>query len=645
VGLGGSGKTRLALGIGHQLLEHFRDGVFFADLSGITDPEAIPRVVADAIGAVAPATVPVEAAVRDHLRPRHALLIVDNCEHVLDGVDVVATWLSAADRLRVLATSQAPLRLRAEHCVQLDTLALPNGARDPIALAQVPSVQLFVERARAVHAGFTLSHDNAAPVAEICSRLEGMPMAIELAAAHCGVLGPEELAERLRSDLDALAAAARDVPVRQRSMRAALEWSLGVLGPGERSLFAQWGVFSGRPTLARVLAVCGDVLSAVEALVEHSLVRRDRDGRLRMPQSVQAHARGLLAESGEDPVIRQRHASAMAAAAEDQYLRFMVDTAAVLAECAAEREDLLAALRWASANAPVLHARLAGSIVVPRVGVGGLKPFEPDVEAALDRTREPSLTRVRLLASRAVLAYGAGERARERTAFEEAVATAAEIGEAREQALTLAMFAKAVVTSDQPEIDPHELLATARRIATSSGDMDLLPLLEGLDGEAYLFDGKLDEATRIFANITEGGRARHFAAYQASGVEASLAFARGDMLTALDCMADSARTQQMGDLDAAWNAESVGVCLIALGRPAEGVTLVGAAQAASDRIGAPGRSRQARELLDQHLAAARAELGDSATEAHLERGYRMDHDVMLGLVLRAPTIAPRPAAS
>ncbi|MDQ6806076.1 MAG: adenylate/guanylate cyclase domain-containing protein, partial [Actinomycetota bacterium] len=363
VGLGGTGKTRLALAIGHELLEHFRDGVFFADLSGTTDPAIISRVVADAIGA---AGAPIEDAVRNHFERRHVLVIVDNCEHVLDGVDVIAKWLAAAEGLRVLATSQAPLRLRAERCVPLESLGLPgDDLVDVATLGEVASVRLFVERVRAVDAGFALTDATAGPVAEICTRLEGMPMAIELAAARCTVLGPDQLAERLRDDLDALAAVARDVPPRQRSLRAALAWSLSLLGKREQSLFARWGVFAGRPTVARVLAVCDADLDAVEALVEHSLVRRDEDRRLRMPQSVQAHARALLASSGAENELRRHHATAMAAAAEDQHARFMLDTIAVIEESSADREDLLAALRWAAANAPDLHARLAGSIVVP----------------------------------------------------------------------------------------------------------------------------------------------------------------------------------------------------------------------------------------------------------------------------------------
>ena len=637
VGLGGTGKTRLALAVGHELLEHFGDGVFFADLSGTTDPATISRVVADAVGA---AGAPVDDAVRDHLARRQALVIVDNCEHVLDGVGVIATWLAAANGLRVLATSQAPLRLRAERCVPLDSLALPGD--DPLdvdTLADAASVRLFVERVRAVDAGFELTPANAAPVAEICTRLEGIPMAIELAAARCGLLGPAHLAERLRDDLDALAAVARDVAPRRRSLRAALEWSLGTLGERERSLFARWGVFAGRPTVARVQAVCDVDLDAVETLVEHSFVRRDGDGRLRMPQSVQAHARALLASSGAEDELRRRHAAAMAAAAEDQHARFMLDTIAVIEESSADREDLLAALRWAAANAHDLHARLAGSIVVPRVGIG-TKALEVDVEAALARTPTPSLTRLRLLVARATIAYGVGERVREREAFEAALATARQIGEPREHALLLAMFTKAVTSGEQPEIDALRLLATAKHLVTASGDTDLMPLLDGLAGEAYLVTGRLDDAAAVLADVTDGGRARHFAAFDAPTHEADLAFLRGDVLAALDAYSDVARARQVGGLeeDVTWTIEAVGVCLITLGLAADGVTLIGAAQAASERIGEPGRPRLAMDLRDRGLARAREQLGGDEADARLERGRRMARDVVMGLVLRAPTI-------
>ena len=358
-----------------------------------------------------------------------------------------------------------------------------------------------------------------------------------------------------------------------------------------------------------------------------------------MPQSVQAHARALLASSGAEDELRRRHAEAMAAAAEDQHSRFMLDTLAVIEESSADREDLLSALRWAAAHARDLHARLAGSIVVPRVGIG-TQALEADVEAALSRTPALSRTRLRLLVARATIAYGVGDRAREREAFEAALAIAGQIGDPREHALTLAMFTKAITSGEQPEIDALRLLATAKHLVAASGDTDLIPLLDGLAGEAYLVAGRLDEAAAIFANVTDGGCARHFAAFDAPTHEADLAFLRGDVLGALDAYSDLARAQQLGGLeeDVTWTIEAVGVCLVALGLAADGVTLIGAAQAASEGIGEPGRPRLAIDLRDRGLARAREQLGGAEADARLEHGRRMARDVVMGLVLRAPTI-------
>ena len=316
VGLGGAGKTRLALEAGHSLLEHFTDGVFFADLSGVVEPAAVPRAVANAIGVSDRPDVPIEVVVGEHLRTRRVLLIMDNCEHLVGGMTVIAGWLQSAAELRVLATSQVPLRLRAERCVPLDSLELAGaGADDPGALSEVPSVRLFVERARAADPQFELTAQNCQAVAEVCRRLDGMPMAIELAAARVRLLSPEQLDRRLRDDFSILAAPARDAPARQTSLQAALDWTLGLLELDQRTVFAGWGVFAGRPTLERAVAMFDsnlDVLGAIDALLDFSLLRRDPDGRLRMPQSVRAHARKLLETSGELQEVRCRHAAVMA---------------------------------------------------------------------------------------------------------------------------------------------------------------------------------------------------------------------------------------------------------------------------------------------------------------------------------------------
>ncbi|MBA3430186.1 MAG: hypothetical protein H0U16_01740 [Actinobacteria bacterium] len=270
--------------------------------------------------------------------------------------------------------------------------------------------------------------------------------------------------------------------------------------------------------------------------------------------------------------------------------------------------------------------------------------MEADVELALSRTSEVSRTRVRLLLSRAVIAYGGGDRPRERSAFEDAVTTAAQLGDTREHALTLAAFAKAVTSGEQTELDAFKLLATACDVA--AGHPDILALLRALEGEAHFVSGRMDVAAQIFDAMHDDGRARHLVAYRETTYAATLAFFRGDMLTALDGNVEQARAAHMNaeESNLAWTIEEVGICLIALGDAREGIRLVGASQAVSDRIGMPGRPALGADLVSRYLAAAREQLGETEVESEFAAGRRLDADIVMGMVLRAPTFARRERA-
>ena len=254
-GPGGTGKTRLALRVVEEALEAFPDGVWLVALAPLADPALVPTAVAQALGVQGAAGRPLHEVLRGYLRDRALLLLVDNCEHLLGAPPLpalLADLLAACPRLKVLATSRTALRLAGEHRWPVPPLTLPAPGLAPAAaaLSQYDAVTLFIQRAVAVQPDFLVTNETAPAVAEICARLDGLPLAIELAAARIALLPPRELLGRLSSRLRLLTGGPRDAPARQRTLRATLEWSHALLTPEEQALFARLGVFAGGWTMA-----------------------------------------------------------------------------------------------------------------------------------------------------------------------------------------------------------------------------------------------------------------------------------------------------------------------------------------------------------------------------------------------------------
>ena len=280
-GPGGTGKTHLAQAVAAEVVDHYADGVFFVDLAPITDPSLVVPAIAAALGVRETADEPPREIVIRHLRERRLLLVLDNCEQVLEVASDIATLLAACPKLCILATTREPLHIRAEREIAVAPLPVPDPDRPlPLTdLERVPAVVLFVERARAVSAGFTLTEDNAVAVAGICQRLDGLPLAIELAAARIKLLPPAALLSRLEQRLPLLTGGGRDLPARQRTMRDAIGWSYDLLAPEQQRLFRRLSVFAGGCTLEAAEAVVDpetrpDVLGGIGALIEQSLVRQ-----------------------------------------------------------------------------------------------------------------------------------------------------------------------------------------------------------------------------------------------------------------------------------------------------------------------------------------------------------------------------------
>jgi predicted ATPase len=315
LGPGGVGKTRLALAVAGDVAESFADGVIWVDLAPLQDPELVLATIATALGVVPAANIPVIQSLTVALRPRQTLLLLDNCEHVLDvAATAVAVLLATCPAVQILATSRAPLHVRGEQQFPVDPLPLPPF--DDASLAAITeneAVRLFAVRARAVQFVFQVDETNATTVAALCRRLEGVPLAIELAAAHSKVLPPDVLLAQMSDRLRLLSGGARDLPARQQTMTATIRWSYDLLAPDAQALFRRLSVFVGGWTLAAAQAVA-DASPKVPAahemlttLVDQSLVRRvDQvtEPRFAMLETLRIYGLEQLAQSDEEPAAR-----------------------------------------------------------------------------------------------------------------------------------------------------------------------------------------------------------------------------------------------------------------------------------------------------------------------------------------------------
>lgn len=360
-GPGGVGKTALALCVAAELGATFPDGVAFVPLASLADPGLMLATIADTLGVGEAADQPVLERLWAYLQGKRLLLVLDNCEHLLDAVPALAALLDRCAPLKVLTTSRAPLHIRGEREFPVSPLALPDCARlpPPADLAAVPAVALFIDRALAALPDFAVTPGNAAVVAEICIRLDGLPLAIELAAARVKLLTPQAMLGHMGRLLLLLTDGARDLPARQRTLRDTIVWSYDLLTPPERLLLRRAAVFAGGWTFDGLAAICAvegdpplDLLDGMGSLVNQSMVRRgdgdDGEPRFDMLQTIREFALERLAECGEEADVRNRHVAYIVGLAEraEPHLEG-ADQAIWLNRLARDDDNIRGALAWA----------------------------------------------------------------------------------------------------------------------------------------------------------------------------------------------------------------------------------------------------------------------------------------------------------
>jgi non-specific serine/threonine protein kinase len=436
-GPGGCGKTRLALAVATGVTAEYPDGVWLVELAPLADARLVPEAIARVLHVPEAPGRPLLETLTEYLRDRQILLLLDNCEHVVEAcAELVTALLRASQSLRVLATSRESLRVAGERLFLVPSLSVPEPGHlpTPELVGAYEAVRLFVRRARERTVDFALTPTNAAAIATLCARLDGMPLAIELAAARMESAGVEVLASRLGDRFELLTAGSRDLPARQRTLRATLDWSWELLTAAERTALSQLSVFADGCDLAAAEAVCagdgleGRVLDLLDGLVNKSFVQVDRrkEGapRYRLLETIHQYAAERLAERDAGAATRDRHLAHFLALAEEARDALQESTqAAWLDRLEREHANLRAALGWArDSGARAAQLQLAGALGRFWSLRGHAAEGCRWLEEALGASEGASAHRARALSAAGELAYWLGNYPRAMALYEQALA-------------------------------------------------------------------------------------------------------------------------------------------------------------------------------------------------------------------------------
>ncbi|MFO1398146.1 MAG: tetratricopeptide repeat protein [Burkholderiales bacterium] len=459
VGIGGLGKSRLSLAVADSVLGEYPDGVWFVELAPVTDARLVPQAIASVLGVKEESGHPVRDALRDFVRERTLLVVLDNCEHLVQAcAEAARDLLEAGDGVRILASSRERLNLRGERTWSLAPLAAasPQQHLPPDAITGFPAVRLFVERAAAAQSGFAVTADNAAAIVDICHRLDGIPLAIELAAARVRAMTVQAIADRLTDRFRLLRGGDRTAPARQQTLGALIEWSYDLLEPVEQALFRRLSVFAGGFTLDAAEAVCAggdiaadDVFDLVASLIEKSLVTLDpARGRYGMLETVRLYSQARLRAAGESDETRARHCRHFVAFAELARARASGREQAVwLARLDSEFENLQAAHRACDdiADGAALGLRLVRAVRSYCLNRGLLEIGLAATAEALARegAQAPDLARCRALTDAGQLATQMGRHDEALQFLDAALAIARALGDTRRIEATLQPLAQA----------------------------------------------------------------------------------------------------------------------------------------------------------------------------------------------------------
>jgi predicted ATPase/DNA-binding SARP family transcriptional activator len=633
----GAGKTRLAVEAAASLLEAFPHGAWFVSLAEVADPELVPSAVAAALGVPELPERPAAQALNDHLRSRRLLLVLDNFEHLLPAAMALAQLLDTAPELTVLATSRAPLRLSGEQEYPLAPLPLPRPdelAADP---AGNDALALFADRAAAVDPQFALSVDNAPVVAEVVARLDGLPLAIELAAARLRLFPLKELARRLSPALPQLSGGPVDHPARQRTLRDAIAWSDQLLGPADRALFRRLGVFQGSFTLAAAEAVAQgapvqDVAAGIATLVEASLLGRPAgpgEPRHWMLATIRDYALEQLGAAGEDRDTAGRHARFYAGLVEQAEPELTgADQASWLERLQAEHANLQAALRWASQTGDTDLALLTAARLWRFWQLRGhFAAGRRRLQDLLSIEGPANVPRAKALIGLAGLCYWQGDWDAAEAAYRQAFELAKGLDDwwLELEALFGLAFTLACHRGDLQAAAPIEQQFQA--LIAEHPDPLAIGLGLATSQMMRLFGGDLDGSRAYGQQCLAGTRALGVPWYESQVLRTlaltSLRQTRYQQahVELLECLQIAS---ELGDLaGVAIDLERLGQAAVALGRPERGVVLAAAADRLRESIGGGLTVESGRWETEHPRDAARRFLTDTQVETAWARGRTM----------------------
>ena len=648
-GPGGTGKTRLALQVAAERLTRYADGVFFVELAPISNAGLVASEIASALSVREATDRPLLDTLHDWLRDRELLLVLDNFEQVVDAAPLVKRLLSAAPRLRVLVTSRAVLHVQGEQEHPVPPLRIPDAASLPSveSLSQYEGVALFLERAMAVRPDFTLTSEAAPAIAEIVARLDGLPLAIELAAAKSKLLGPEAILGRLGSRLAFLAGGPRDLPARQQTLRQAIDWSYTLLSPADQTLLRRAGVFVGGWTLDGFEAVASplelgvDAFQSMASLVDHSLVRREEaahgEPRFMMLETIREFALERLGESGELEAMRREHAEhflELAEALEPE----LTKSGEAGDRLGHDHDNVRAALAWSIEHGESeIGLRLGFAMWRFWQQRGFLREGREWLTRALaiPGAEERTAARAKGLTGAAGIAYWQNDYPAAAAWYGEAEGIVRELGD--REWLSDAIFNAAEVAALLGDLEAVEArFAEGKAIARELGDDVILGKFLMAEGYMAFMGDDLERARPALeeALTLAEGRGDEIGTAMGHHTVGQVARLQGRHEEAMRHYREALRfAHALGDAASLTEPlQGLAAVAIATGREELGVRLLGANAAIRERLGGGPPPEWIR--LGDPLGDARKVLGDDAFQEAWDAGLTMTVDVAVAEALR-----------
>lgn len=645
-GIGGTGKTRLSHKIARQFLAEFPDGVYFVDLSAIFKTDLVAPEIAQILKIKESGSEQIETILKNFLADKKILLVLDNFEQIVEAAPFVAELLAAAENLKILVTSRNILQIRGEHEYKVPPLDLPDSQsfHNDQSLAQYASITLFIQRAKAAKSDFELSGENILTVVEICKKLEGLPLAIELAAARIKILSPKDLLARLDDQLKVLTSGAKDLPVRQQTMRNAIAWSYDLLDETEQKLFRQFSVFVGGATLEAIENICGendvDIFETVLLLTDKSLLRRkesaDGSFRFQMLEVVRQFSESKLLENGEENFIRQNHAEYFLRVAEEFEPKIRgAEQAGWLDLLEEEHGNLRAAFDYFFDFDVENCLKLSGAIHRLWSVHGHYTEGRNRVESVLDKSPNASKSaRTKALIPAADLAWAQGDFEDSVKFYLESLKLSREIGDRR--MIAQSCNGLAITKLNQNEFDIRPLLEESLQIGRELADKPIVGVaLLGL-GELSRLEGNNAEARVYYEEIVDETRA--------DGETFNLLYALFN-LGSVSCMAGDAEKAEIQFIESIKIAKTLGSiravadCLDGFGYAAtvsgnfeKSAKLFGAAEALRESVGFEIQNVD-KIFRDHFIEITKNSIGENLFVEYRNQGRKISMEEALDIVL------------